>query len=68
MRVVAARYGRDGAFDRLAKRVSVASVCPVSVEGNVLTVATADPLNPVIFDDLTQSTKGTADAFGGDSI
>src|SRR5262249_47620775 len=31
-------------------------VCPVSVEGNVLTVATADPLNPVIFDDLTQST------------
>ena len=31
-------------------------VCPVSVEGNVLTVATADPLNPVIVDDLTQST------------
>jgi general secretion pathway protein E len=31
-------------------------VCPVSVEGNVLTVATADPLNPVIVDDLAQST------------
>src|SRR6059036_2439180 len=32
------------------------TVCLVSVEGNVLTVATADPLNPVIVDDLTQST------------
>src|SRR5438876_255028 len=32
------------------------TVCPVSVEGNVLTVATADPLNPVIVDDLAQST------------
>ena len=32
------------------------TVCPVSVEGNVLTVATADPLNPVIVDDLGQST------------
>jgi len=32
------------------------AVCPVSVEGNVLTVATADPLNPVIVDDLAQST------------
>src|SRR5258705_10046936 len=31
-------------------------VCPVSVEGNVLTVATADPLNPIIVDDLAQST------------
>ena len=32
------------------------TVCPVSVDGGVLTVATADPLNPVIIDDLRQST------------
>jgi general secretion pathway protein E len=32
------------------------TVCPVSVDGGVLTVATADPLNPVIVDDLRQST------------
>src|SRR5499427_10992314 len=32
------------------------AVCPVVVEGNVLTVATADPLNPIIVDDLAQST------------
>ncbi|MBI3824462.1 MAG: type II secretion system ATPase GspE [Candidatus Rokubacteria bacterium] len=32
------------------------AVCPVSAEGGVLTVATADPLNPVIADDLRQST------------
>jgi len=32
------------------------TVCPVSVEGGVLTVATADPLNPMIVDDLRQST------------
>jgi general secretion pathway protein E len=32
------------------------AVCPVSVEGNVLTVALADPLNPLIVDDLRQST------------
>src|SRR5262245_43190384 len=31
-------------------------VCPVSVEGGVLTVATADPLNPLILDDLRQCT------------
>ena len=31
-------------------------VCPVSVDGNVLTVATADPTNPIIVDDLRQST------------
>ncbi len=31
-------------------------VCPVSVEGTVLTVATAEPLNPVIVDDLQQAT------------
>src|SRR5881628_355684 len=47
------------------------AVCPVSVEGNVLTVATADPLNPVIVDDLAQSTGlavkvvvSSADAIG----
>ena len=32
------------------------AVCPVSVEGSVLTVATADPLSPVVADDLRQST------------
>src|SRR5215468_2259107 len=32
------------------------AVCPVSVEGSVLTIATADPLNPIIVDDLAQST------------
>ena len=32
------------------------AVCPVSVEGGVLTVATAEPLNPVVADDLRQST------------
>ena len=31
-------------------------VCPIRVEGGVLTVATADPLNPLIADDLRQST------------
>ncbi|HYE90918.1 MAG TPA: hypothetical protein VEA38_07865, partial [Terriglobales bacterium] len=31
-------------------------VCPLSVDGNVLTVATSDPLNPVITDDLRQAT------------
>ena len=31
-------------------------VCPVSVENGLLTVATADPLNPVIVDDLRQFT------------
>src|SRR5262245_37833303 len=32
------------------------AVCPVSVDGGLLTVATADPLNPLIVDDLRQST------------
>jgi len=32
------------------------AVCPVSVEGSLLTIATADPLNPIIVDDLAQST------------
>jgi len=31
-------------------------VCPLSVDGGVLTVATSDPLNPVISDDLRQAT------------
>jgi len=31
-------------------------VCPVSVEGNVLMVATADPVNPLVVDDLRQAT------------
>src|ERR1051325_972355 len=31
-------------------------ICPLSVDGGVLTVATADPLNPVITDDLRQAT------------
>jgi len=32
------------------------TVCPVSVENGLLTVATADPVNPVIVDDLRQFT------------
>jgi general secretion pathway protein E len=32
------------------------TVCPVSVENGLLTVAAADPLNPVIVDDLRQFT------------
>jgi general secretion pathway protein E len=32
------------------------AICPVSVEGGLLTVATADPLNPIIMDDLRQTT------------
>jgi len=31
-------------------------VCPVSVEGGVMTIATADPLNAIVLDDLRQST------------
>jgi general secretion pathway protein E len=31
-------------------------VCPVNVDGGILTVATAEPLNPVIVDDLRQAT------------
>src|SRR5437667_8218635 len=31
-------------------------VCPISVDAGTLTVATADPLNPLIIDDLRQST------------
>ena len=32
------------------------AVCPVSVESGLLTVASADPLNPVVLDDLRQFT------------
>src|SRR5712691_13417015 len=31
-------------------------VCPVTVDGSLLTVATSEPLNPVIVDDLRQWT------------
>jgi general secretion pathway protein E len=31
-------------------------VCPVSVEGGLLTVATSDPMNPLVVDDLRQCT------------
>ena len=31
-------------------------VCPLALDGGVLTVATADPLNPMIADDLRQAT------------
>src|SRR5581483_11749059 len=31
-------------------------VCPLGVDGGVLTIATSDPLNPVIVDDLRQAT------------
>jgi general secretion pathway protein E len=39
-----------------AKYLRTYAVCPVSVEGGLLTVATADPLNPVVLDDLRQTT------------
>jgi len=39
-----------------AKYLRQYAVCPVSVEGGTLTIATADPLNPMIVDDLRQST------------
>jgi len=39
-----------------AKYLRTYAVCPVSVDGGLLTVATSDPLNPVIVDDLRQST------------
>ncbi len=39
-----------------AKYLRTYAVCPVSVEGGQLTVATADPLNPVVVDDLRQTT------------
>jgi general secretion pathway protein E len=39
-----------------AKYLRQYTVCPVSIESGLLTVATADPLNPVILDDLRQFT------------
>jgi general secretion pathway protein E len=39
-----------------AKYLRTYAVCPVSVEGGSLTVATSDPLNPVVVDELRQTT------------
>jgi general secretion pathway protein E len=39
-----------------AKYLRQYAVCPVSVEGGQLTVASADPLNPTVLDDLRQAT------------
>jgi general secretion pathway protein E len=39
-----------------AKYLRQYAVCPVSIDGGVLTVATADPLNPIVGDDLRQAT------------
>jgi general secretion pathway protein E len=39
-----------------AKYLRQYGVCPVSVDGGVVTIATADPLNPIVLDDFRQST------------
>ena len=39
-----------------AKYLRQYRVCPITIEGGVLTVASADPLNPVVGDDLRQAT------------
>jgi general secretion pathway protein E len=39
-----------------AKYLRTYAVCPVSVEGGLMTVATSDPRNPVVVDDLRQTT------------
>jgi general secretion pathway protein E len=39
-----------------AKYLRQYAVCPVSVDAGVVTVATSDPTNPIIVDDLRQST------------
>jgi general secretion pathway protein E len=39
-----------------AKYLREARVCPLSVEGSTLTVASADPLNPLVADELHQAT------------
>jgi general secretion pathway protein E len=39
-----------------AKYLREARVCPLSIEGTVLTVASADPLNPIVADELRQAT------------
>ena len=43
---------------RTSRRSTCASarVCPISLEGSLLTVASADPLNPLIADELRQAT------------
>jgi general secretion pathway protein E len=39
-----------------AKYLRTYAVCPVSVEGSLMTVATSDPRNPLVIDDLRQTT------------
>src|SRR5438067_2054353 len=39
-----------------AKYLRQYRICPLTIEGGVLTVASADPLNPVVGDDLRQAT------------
>jgi general secretion pathway protein E len=39
-----------------AKYLRTYAVCPVSVDGGSMTVATSDPRNPVVLDDLRQTT------------
>src|SRR5262245_51639902 len=39
-----------------AKYLRQYTVCPVSVEGGVVTLATAEPLNPVVVDEVRQAT------------
>jgi general secretion pathway protein E len=39
-----------------AKYLRTYAVCPVSIEGGLMTVATSDPRNPVVLDDLRQTT------------
>ena len=39
-----------------AKYLRTYAICPVSVEGGQMTVATSDPRNPVVVDDLRQTT------------
>ncbi|HEX9820327.1 MAG TPA: type II secretion system ATPase GspE [Methylomirabilota bacterium] len=39
-----------------AKYLRESRVCPLSIEGSVLTVASADPLNPMVADELRQAT------------
>ena len=39
-----------------AKYLRQSRVCPISLDGNVLTVASADPLNTIITDELRQAT------------
>jgi general secretion pathway protein E len=39
-----------------ARYLRQARVCPISIDGNVLTVASADPLNTLVSDELRQAT------------